>query len=246
MSCRTYCDKLLEMDTFKSIIDKIAEGLNFFDFSFFVSGFVTYITLLYFSDEFLGKTIDYTSVTGILASIVLSYVCGIISFSLGKLIRSIVLWLFHWDCLGKLKDRSFDELFQECIDWAIANKQRKTPDASIVDLPGQLALSETKQISYSAMWIEIRKLDEKDVYYRPLYRQWVMQAICEGLVFSFMLIFVLSLVVLKIKGCMPLYINGSIVSFVAFAASCHEARRYAENQIKEVIISFYFLKNQEQ
>lgn len=233
------------MDTFKSMIDKISEGLNFFDFSFFVSGFVTYVTLLYFFDEMFCKTIEYTTVTGALASIVLSYVCGIISFSIGKKIRSVVLWLFSCDKLGAWRDKSFDELFQEGVDWALANKRRTTPNASVTDLPGQLAMSENKAISYSAMWIEIRKLDEKDVYYRPLYRQWVMQAICEGLVFSFLLILVLSIVLwLKTYEWNDgVYLLGIILSLLAFMGCCHEARRYAENQIKEVIISYFILKN---
>lgn len=232
------------MDTFKSMIDKISEGLNFFDFSFFVSGFVTYVTLLYFFDEMFCKTIEYTTVTGILASIVLSYVCGIVSFSLGKWMRLGVLWLFHWKWLGDWKDKSFDELFDEGVNWALENKRRITPDSSVSSLSGQLAMSEYKAIAYSAMWIEIRKLDEKGIYYKPLYRQWVMQAICEGLVFSFFLIFILSVVALILikKESTSLYICSSIFSFMAFAASCHEARRYAENQIKEVIISYFFLK----
>lgn len=237
----------MTMDTFKSIIDKISEGLNFFDFSFFVSGFVTYITLLYFSKEFFAITIDYTSVIGVLVSIVLSYVCGVISFSLGKWIRSMILWIFKWNILKKWKNRSFDEIYKESQEsfsafsaaCEIFDCKLKIPCLyKNVDKAANF-----NRFSYSSMWIEIRKLDEKGVYYKPLYRQWVMQAICEGLVFSFMLIMVLSISVLLVKKYMPLYACSSILAFVAFAASCHEARRYAENQIKEVIISYYFLKN---
>ena len=90
------------METFKSIIDKISEGLNFFDFSFFVSGFVTYVTLLYFFDEMFCKTIEYTTVTGVLASIVLSYVCGIISFSMGKWIRTKIV-VVPLEMVGRLE-----------------------------------------------------------------------------------------------------------------------------------------------
>ena len=103
------------------------------------------------------------------------------------------------------------------------------------------------KFSYYAMWIEIRKLDEKGVYYRPLYRQWVMQAICEGLAFSFLLILVLSIFVLFfVEVWVYLYVCSLILAFIAFCASCYEGRRYAENQIKEVIISYYCLKNQKQ
>lgn len=230
------------MDTFKSIIDKISEGLNFFDFSFFVSGFVTYVTLLYFSNEFFGKTIDYTSVSGILTSVILSYVCGIVSFSLGKWMRSKILWLFKWDFLKHWKNKSFDDLFQEGMDWVVKNNNIKTNlDVSIHDFHDSLAMNKNKAMVYSAMWIEIRKFDEKGVFYRPLYRQWVMQAICEGLMFSFLLIMVLSMLVFWKGNCNMLYIIAFFMSLFSFVACCHEARRYAENQIKEVIISYFFL-----
>lgn len=229
------------MDTFKSIIDRISEGLNFFDFSFFVSGFVTYVALLYFFTEFFEKTIDYASLSGILASIVLSYVCGIVSFTMGKWIRSwIRLKLENMSC-ELLKNKSFDELFQECIDWLMSNKQHDN-SAAVNDLQGLFALQERKSIAYSAMWIEIRKMDEKGIYYKPLYRQWVMQAVCEGLAFSWLLIDVLSIIAFFLSHYNTLYVFAFLASMFSFMACCHEARRYAENQIKEVIISYYFLK----
>lgn len=230
------------MDAFKSMIDKISDGLNFFDFSFFVSGFVTYITLLYFSDEFFFKTIDYTSVSGILASIILSYVCGIVSFIAGKWIRSWIRTLLEKESCKSHRKKSFDELFQEGVVWMKADMLKQNSGSSNEDLPGLLASSQNKATAYSAMWIEIRKLDEQGVYYRPLYRQWVMQAVCEGLMFSFLFIFALSIVAFFVKKFALLYIFSSILALVSFVACCHEARRYAENQIKEVIISYWFLK----
>lgn len=239
------------METFKSIIDKISEGLNFFDFSFFISGFVTYVTLLYFFGEMFCKTIEYTTVTGVLASIVLSYICGIISFSMGKWIRTKIQWLFHWKWLGDWRDRDFDEIFKESQENFIAFSDLCEEFGATLNTPVLYNdagnVMNFNKFSYSAMWIEIRKLDEKGVYYRPLYRQWVMQAICEGLAFSFLLIFVLSIFVLFfVEVWVYLYVCSLILAFIAFCASCYEGRRYAENQIKEVIISYYCLKNQKQ
>ena len=239
------------METFKSIIDKISEGLNFFDFSFFVSGFVTYVTLLYFFDVMFCKTIEYTTVTGVLASIVLSYICGIISFSMGKWIRTKIQWLFHWKWLGDQRDRDFDEIFKESQENFIAFSGLCEEFGATLNTPvfynDAGNVMNFNKFSYSAMWIEIRKLDEKGVYYRPLYRQWVMQAICEGLAFSFLLILVLSIFVLFfVEVWVYLYVCSLILAFIAFCASCYEGRRYAENQIKEVIISYYCLKNQKQ
>ena len=38
-----------------------------------------------------------------------------------------------------------------------------------------------------------------------------------------------------------LYIASTILAIIAFLVCCREAQRYAENQIKEVIISYYEL-----
>ena len=38
------------IDTFKKTIEDILEGLNFFDFSFFISGFATFFTLMFFME----------------------------------------------------------------------------------------------------------------------------------------------------------------------------------------------------
>ena len=152
------------METFKSIIDKISEGLNFFDFSFFVSGFVTYVTLLYFFGEMFCKTIEYTTVTGVLASIVLSYICGIISFSMGKWIRTKIQWLFHWKWLGDWRDRDFDEIFKESQENFIAFSGLCEEFGATLNTPvfynDAGNVMNFNSFSYSAMWLEIRKLVE--------------------------------------------------------------------------------------
>ena len=42
----------------QGIIDKLSEGLNFFDFSYFISGFATYCSIVYFVQEGFYKTIE--------------------------------------------------------------------------------------------------------------------------------------------------------------------------------------------
>lgn len=238
------------IDTFKKTIEDILEGLNFFDFSFFISGFATFFTLMFFMEELFDKTYEYKSVYGILAAIILIYVCGVVSFSMGKIIRTLIrkyiLEKVKWDLL---KVKSFEELFDEGQKWALENKKKTMPGATTNDLPGQLSFSDQKGMAYSAMWIEIRRKDESGTYYKPLYRQWVMQAVCEGLMFSFLLIILLSVVAIYINtkehSSYHLYIASSILAIIGIWGCCREAQRYAENQIKEVIISYYFIKNQE-
>lgn len=46
------------IDTFKTVED-ILEGLNFFDFSFFILGFSTFFTLMFFIKDLFDKTYEY-------------------------------------------------------------------------------------------------------------------------------------------------------------------------------------------
>ena len=236
------------IDTFKKTIEDILEGLNFFDFSFFISGFATFFTLMFFMEELFAKTYEYKSVYGVLAAIILIYVCGVVSFSMGKIIRTLIRKYLEKARWNWLKVKSFDELFEEGQKWALENKKKTMPGATTNDLPGQLSFSDQKGMAYSAMWIEIRRKDERGTYYKPLYRQWVMQAVCEGLMFSFLLIILLSVVAIFIKtkehNSYHLYIAGSILAIIGIWGCCREAQRYAENQIKEVIISYYCMMNQ--
>lgn len=234
------------IDTFKKTIEDILEGLNFFDFSFFISGFATFFTLMFFMEELFDKTYEYKSVYGVLAAIILIYVCGVVSFSMGKIIRTLIRKCLEKARWNWLKVKSFDELFEEGQRWALENKKNTMPGATINDLPGQLSLSDQKGMAYSAMWIEIRRKDESGTYYKPLYRQWVMQAVCEGLMFSFLLIVLFSVVAINTKehSSYHLYIASSILAIIGIWGCCREAQRYAENQIKEVIISYYCMMNQ--
>lgn len=236
------------IDTFKKTIEDILEGLNFFDFSFFISGFATFFTLMFFMEELFAKTYEYKSVYGVLAAIILIYVCGVVSFSMGKIIRTLIRKYLEKARWNWLKVKSFDELFEEGQKWALENKKKTMPGATTNDLPGQLSFSDQKRMAYSAMWIEIRRKDERGTYYKPLYRQWVMQAVCEGLMFSFLLIILLSVVAIYINtkehSSCHLYIASSILAIIGIWGCCREAQRYAENQIKEVVISYYCMMNQ--
>lgn len=236
------------IDTFKKTIEDILEGLNFFDFSFFISGFATFFTLMFFMEELFAKTYEYKSVYGVLAAIILIYVCGVVSFSMGKIIRTLIRKYLEKARWNWLKVKSFDELFEEGQKWALENKKKTMPGATTNDLSGQLSFSDQKGMAYSAMWIEIRRKDERGTYYKPLYRQWVMQAVCEGLMFSFLLIILLSVVAIYINtkehSSYHLYIASSILAIFGIWGCCREAQRYAENQVKEVIISYYELNKE--
>ena len=106
-------------------------------------------------------------------------------------------------------------------------------------------------LAYSQMWIVIRQKDTSGKCYQDLYRQWVMQAVCEGLFFSFLLslVFSITLPIYEMAANdsihdIPIYIVSFVLSVIGILACLREAQRYAENQIKEVIISYLLLTGQ--
>lgn len=107
-------------------------------------------------------------------------------------------------------------------------------------------------LAYSQMWIVIRQKDTSGKCYQDLYRQWVMQAVCEGLFFSFLLslVFSITLSIYEMAANdsihdIPIYIVSFVLSVIGIFACLREAQRYAENQIKEVIISYLLLTGQQ-
>lgn len=158
------------IDTFKTVED-ILEGLNFFVFSFFILGFATFFTLMFFIKDLFEKTYEYKSVYGVLAASIFIYVVdGFESFSKGKGMRSLIR-----KCLEKikwnwLKLKSFDELFKEGQNLALENIKKTMSEATNDNLLGQLSLSVHKEIAYSSMLIENHRKDNRGTYYMPLCR----------------------------------------------------------------------------
>ena len=95
---------------------------------------------------------------------------------------------------------------------------------------------------YTEMWYYIREHKSKSPSYQLLNRYWVSQAIYDGLLFpaflSFGLGFFISYSFDYLIGCL-ISISGLLCGYLFY----REGRRYAEAQIKEVVIVYYNLKN---
>lgn len=74
-------------NSIQGMIDKLSEGLNFFDFSYFISGFVTYSSIVYFVMIVFCKVINLPLWGLIVFSLVSIYISGLLSFSIGKWLR---------------------------------------------------------------------------------------------------------------------------------------------------------------
>ena len=221
--------------TFDSIVTKISEGLNFFDFSYFISGFMTYVTIYFFVHELFDRELMGNVWLLLAVSIVFCYALGILSYALGKWIRLKVLFGKDGKARKCFKCQSFNELF---------DKAKKDNFPQMNDDERKNMLSEDSGVAYSMMWMRVReKKDNKDgeSFYPFLFRQWVMEAICEGLCFSFLLMAVLSLILFCVTSDKWMYALATVGALVAMKASAHEARRFAENQIKELVIAYKLL-----
>lgn len=194
---------------------------------------MSYFVLWNLTNEINCRYLECSSFSDYFVAIVLIYILGIISFTSGKYMRTLIRRFTETESntLKFYQVYSFVKLYDMTLSkYAIDYRQ----------------LPIDKSLAYSQMWIDIRVNDNNAHYYQQLYRQWVMQAICEGLLFSFTLAFITSLIVLIYDGCTfnifnILYALAAVFSIVSIFACIREARRYAENQIKEVIISYAML-----
>lgn len=227
-------------EEFKAIVNKVSEGLNFFDFSFFVSGFMTFVVLCYSINVLFYRIIYFSTFVDYLVAIVLIYISGVISFVSGKFLRN--------------KLRKKQEVDEAPTKWYHIRSFKTIYDDTLTHLNMSqiegVSLTDSS-LAYSQMWIVIRQKDTSGKCYQDLYRQWVMQAVCEGLFFSFLLslVFSITLPIYEMVANdsfhdIPIYIVSFVLSVIGIFACLREAQRYAENQIKEVIISYLLLTGQ--
>ena len=206
------------MPSFQKIIDILSNAFSILDFSYIVSGGFTLGIVLfdlhYHYYEFFIRNISITIVCGIF----LAYICGLSSWTIGRLIRKIV----------QNTDKDFEETYDRTMNALASNAL-------------SLSVSD-KKLAYSYMWIELHKKEEAKEQIIFMNRMWVMQAVFEGLIFSF-IVAIGVLIDLKwglnkdISWLEFIVIFAVLLSSVWLSAI--EARRYARTQIREVILSYY-------
>ena len=206
------------MPSFQKIIDILSNAFSILDFSYIVSGGFTLGIVLfdlhYHYYEFFIRNISIT----IVCVIFLAYICGLSSWIIGRLIRKIV----------QNTDKDFEETYDRTMNALASNAL-------------SLSVSD-KKLAYSYMWIELHKKEEAKEQIIFMNRMWVMQAVFEGLIFSF-IVAIGVLIDLKwglnkdISWLEFIVIFAVLLSSVWLSAI--EARRYARTQIREVILSYY-------
>ena len=165
-------------DSLKQLIEKISSALNFFDFTFFISGSAS-ATIVFFTfyDSLFSAVTESSNIVKIVGGLIFIYISGLLSFSAGKAIR---LWLLN---LSETKN-SFQQSLQSAID--SLNKMSDIDNTPKIPYDSNAVASLSSYI-YDKMWIDVRHhhCGIDTVIY--LNRFVMMQAICEGLLFSCLL-----------------------------------------------------------
>lgn len=235
------------MEALNKILDRIIDFFSILDFSFLISGIATFTILCYGAwlyDLFvwLGDGICCT-----IYYIVIAYICGLVSFAFGKWVgarRKNKTHKKNESMAGKQTE--FMQCFTDAINYV---NKREMNDYQ------KLKIMTEKQDAdnyYTEMWYYIRsKSDDKArLSYNLLNRYWVSQAIYDGLIFPSILSFALGICI-----CFVAYENrpewaywiGILISLAAIGCGClfyMEGKRYAEAQIREVVIVYKNLKSE--
>lgn len=171
----------MDSPNIQKIIDTLSEALSVFDFSYLVSGIATFALLCYeFSEHNVISTLKVSNGWLFILVPVAIYICGMVSWSIGKLLR-------EWIHIGKLNFHGYKRDAQEQL-------------TSICEEFGNYALLQNcKSIEkgielnnyVSFVWDELSKISLSDDSVKSqlkfIRREWVTQAVYEGLIFSSLL-----------------------------------------------------------
>ena len=97
-------------ESISKIIDRISDALNFFDFSFIVSGGLTFCFIYLTTNQINSFSVfeHFSTPIKIISSIGIIYICGLLSFAGGKGIR---LWILN----NLNKEKKFSTIFVEVL-----------------------------------------------------------------------------------------------------------------------------------
>lgn len=218
------------------IVDSLGNVLSVFDFSFFISGAVTLgFIVIDLHNHGLDGFLQLDGWKLVMICILAIYVCGLMSWSIGKLMRWGVLRIF-WGKDGIKKD--FDDIFERTKKALV----KKNDSSEVADDNDTI-----NDFLYTNMWIEIEKDSTLASKLSSLNKMWVMVALFEGLSFSWLVgLFVYFdgwLIGKWITNSCTLYHIVLCLVFLGLSiVSLHRATKYARDLVKDVVATYYSKK----
>lgn len=207
------------MDFLNKIGEKICEAFSIFDLTYFISGLATcLIVLLYLQTHneletylILKQQLHWT------VWIVVIYIAGLISFSLGRIFRQYVLlqkFIFY---------TVFDSFHTR---GSYPKTEKKYTLRRLVNLQHKKSARKEMDKKYAELWTIVRQEEKYKTTYEYICKYWITSAIYEGLLFSCLLTSILFYAE-------PYFFWGAIVCALACIL---EARRSTKIIIKDVIV----------
>lgn len=219
----------MDAPNIQKIIDTLSDALNVFDFSYLVSGIATFALLCYeFAKHHVISNPGFSNGWLYIMVPIAIYICGIISWSIGKLLRNKI----H---LGKLNFHGYKRDVQEQITSICEEFSKYTPLQNCISIEKEIGLN----IYVSFVWDEISKMAIDDnsinIQLKFIRREWVMQAVYEGLIFSSFLFGIICGIEVNIE-CILLHIIfgisiGLSLAFLMFYKATESGRAYARDLI---------------
>lgn len=207
------------MNFLNKIGEKISEAFSIFDLTYFISGLATCLIILLhmqIKDELHIFFLIKEQLHWILW-IVIIYIAGLISFSIGRIIRQYVLFqkFTFYTLFGKLyTEESYHKTDKIYFFRRLINLQHKKTARKQMDR------------KYTELWTLVRHEEKYKPTYEYICKYWITSAIYEGLLFS-------SILTMMLFYDRPFYFWGAIICALACIV---EARRSTDIIIKDVIV----------
>lgn len=217
----------MDLPGLNKILDTLGDALGVFDFSFFISGFTTFCFLMlevhHYNSDILYKLLGWEMVVVV---ILIIYICGLMSWTLGKMIRWLVLCICHCSPHGIRDD--------------LRKVMQKTQEG--LGVPRTMKNFETV---YSKMWVDLSEKEEGMKRIPFINQMWVKRAVFEGLITSWLVGFMVAcdvdcyqkLLNLTENSCLPCILKVTMIVLVI--VSVYTGTEYARVQIKEVVIAHH-------
>jgi hypothetical protein len=205
----------------RAIFDRLAEFFHLFDLSFFVSGSATFaaVALLYIRME-QPRQFPFASWVGGVALIVVCYILGLMSFSIGRSLNRFRRGRIETGMAIALQRHQFDGKAL----------------AGYVDSNGG---RDFRRI-YIRLWAELTQRHPKSLALAHLSRYWVMSAMYDGLAISFItwgLVAVLScchsVVRMPLSPVLAAVLAATFIGLAIVAA--RQAAKYLDYQVEDLV-----------
>ena len=223
---------------FQKIIDCIADAFSVFDFSYIISGGISFV--LIFVDLTFIHQVSFPingSLPKLILAIFLSYVLGLVVWVIGRFVRNRFM----------NKEKDFITLFESTI--------------KVLDFGVNIPVSSDEQskavyvnTAYSYMWSWLQTMKQDEQIFskiRLINRYWVMQAVFEGLIGVALLVLLIFIDYCYTKDVCIFTCEEIIGAFLFLGLLlllvylfALEARKYARTQVLDIITLYYLHSKQ--